>query len=365
MNKTTIYRRWPSRAELVVAALTSSRARPMRRRRGGSSRSARPLHERDDAPRDTRRSRRRQRPDCRARRSGSGPRARELRERHRAPARRVLEHARRRGDIPKRADIELLLDVLTGAIYGRLRECPAPARSRVGPAGGPSRPVRCGQRPRQRAQLSDRFMTSPDEATSDRGANCSLCCCAAPSSAALPAIERRRRRGTAAAAAERSRWSPSRPSAWRSRASGSRRSTATSTRRSGRRSRAISSPRLPRRRDGPQGPGAVRDRSPPVRGGARRRRRRSWPRPGPTRPAPSATCSATRRSPKERAIAQSQLDNDVQASSPRRRPSRSAQAAVEAAELNLGFTKVRSLDRRHRGDRHARRSAISSARRRC
>jgi hypothetical protein len=50
----------------------------------------------------------------------------ELREAHRAPARILLEHARRRGELPPRTDVELLLDVLTGAVYGRLRECPAP-----------------------------------------------------------------------------------------------------------------------------------------------------------------------------------------------------------------------------------------------
>jgi len=46
----------------------------------------------------------------------------EIRERHRAPARRVLDSARRRGDLPKGVDLELLLDVLTGTINARLRE---------------------------------------------------------------------------------------------------------------------------------------------------------------------------------------------------------------------------------------------------
>ena len=49
-----------------------------------------------------------------------------IKERHRAPARNVLEQARRRGDLPRRIDIELLLDILTGTIYGRLRDCPRP-----------------------------------------------------------------------------------------------------------------------------------------------------------------------------------------------------------------------------------------------
>ena len=45
---------------------------------------------------------------------------------HRRPARVLLEHARDRGELPRRTDVELLLDVLTGAVYGRLRECPDP-----------------------------------------------------------------------------------------------------------------------------------------------------------------------------------------------------------------------------------------------
>jgi hypothetical protein len=50
----------------------------------------------------------------------------ELREMHRAPARKVLERAKRRGELPRDIDVGLLLDVLTGAIYSRLRECPDP-----------------------------------------------------------------------------------------------------------------------------------------------------------------------------------------------------------------------------------------------
>jgi RND family efflux transporter MFP subunit len=46
---------------------------------------------------------------------------------------------------------------------------------------------------------------------------------------------------------------------------------------------------------------------------------------------------------KERAIPQSQLDNDVQAELAALAAEKAAQAAIEAAQLNLGFTKVRSL----------------------
>jgi RND family efflux transporter MFP subunit len=46
---------------------------------------------------------------------------------------------------------------------------------------------------------------------------------------------------------------------------------------------------------------------------------------------------------RERAIAQSQLDNDIQANLAAQAAVKSAQAAVDTAQLNLGFTKVRSL----------------------
>ena len=46
---------------------------------------------------------------------------------------------------------------------------------------------------------------------------------------------------------------------------------------------------------------------------------------------------------RERAIPQSQLDNDIQANLAAQAAVKSAQAAVETAQLNVGFTKVRSL----------------------
>ena len=73
----------------------------------------------------------------------------QLREMHRAPARKVLEHAKRRGELPRDTDLDLLLDVLTGAIYSRLRECPDPLdpewvrrviRLVLSGVGAPSRP---------------------------------------------------------------------------------------------------------------------------------------------------------------------------------------------------------------------------------
>jgi membrane fusion protein (multidrug efflux system) len=46
---------------------------------------------------------------------------------------------------------------------------------------------------------------------------------------------------------------------------------------------------------------------------------------------------------KERAIAQSQLDNDIQAHLAAQAAVKSAQAAIDTAQLNIGFTQVRSL----------------------
>jgi AcrR family transcriptional regulator len=127
VNKTTIYRRWPTRADLVVAALTELAAPPhgvatgkleedllamfmtattLRATPAGRGVVRALIAERGDPEVD--------RICC------------ELRERHRAPARMLLEQARRRGDLPRRTDIDLLLDVLTGAVYSRLRECPLP-----------------------------------------------------------------------------------------------------------------------------------------------------------------------------------------------------------------------------------------------
>jgi AcrR family transcriptional regulator len=127
VNKTTIYRRWPTRAELVVAALTTLAGPPRAVETGrlepdllalfmsATTLKATPagrgmisalITERGDPEVDR---------VCTA-----------LREMHRRPARVVLERARVRGELPRRTDIDLLLDVLTGAVYGRLRECPEP-----------------------------------------------------------------------------------------------------------------------------------------------------------------------------------------------------------------------------------------------
>ncbi len=107
VNKTTIYRRWPTRADLVIAALTTLATPP---KAVHSGRLEGDLHAtfmtRDDAPIDAGRPRRRSRADCRARRSrgrarGSGhqgapPRACPQRAGAGAPARRPAQAGRHR-----------------------------------------------------------------------------------------------------------------------------------------------------------------------------------------------------------------------------------------------------------------------------
>ena len=127
VNKTTVYRRWPTRADLVIAALTALATPPKAVQTG---RLEADLHA-TFMTATTLRSTRVGRGVVRALIAERGDPevasvVRVIKERHRAPARRVLELARRRGDLPRRVDIELLLDVLTGTIHGRLRECPRP-----------------------------------------------------------------------------------------------------------------------------------------------------------------------------------------------------------------------------------------------
>ena len=128
VNKTTIYRRWPTPGR-------AGRRGPDPARRSAQApeigrlepRPARAVHERDDAARDAGRARRRQRPDRRARRSGGGSRrARAARDAPDAGPRPARARACGAASCRARTDLDLLLDVLTGAIYGRLRECPDP-----------------------------------------------------------------------------------------------------------------------------------------------------------------------------------------------------------------------------------------------
>ena len=127
VNKTTIYRRWPGRAELVVAALTQLAGPPQAAETGRLEPDLQALFMSATTLRAT--------PAGRGIVSaliaeGGDPEVDRvcgaLREMHRTPARRLLELAWKRGELPRRTDLDLLLDVLTGAIYGRLRECPHP-----------------------------------------------------------------------------------------------------------------------------------------------------------------------------------------------------------------------------------------------
>lgn len=127
VHKTTIYRRWPTRADLVIGALTGLSSPPEAVQTGrlecdlhATFMTATTLRA-TPAGRGVVRALIAERGDPEVDRVVCV-----IRERHRAPARMVLEAARRRGDLPKHVDVELVLDILTGTIYGRLRECPRP-----------------------------------------------------------------------------------------------------------------------------------------------------------------------------------------------------------------------------------------------
>jgi AcrR family transcriptional regulator len=150
VNKTTIYRRWPTRADLVVAALTTLAGPPHAAETGRLEPDLHALFMTATTLRSTRAGR--AFVSALIAESGNPEVDRvcaELRELHRAPARKVLEHAKRRGELPRDTDLGLLLDVLTGAIYSRLRECADPLdadwvrrviRLVLSGVGAPSRP---------------------------------------------------------------------------------------------------------------------------------------------------------------------------------------------------------------------------------
>jgi AcrR family transcriptional regulator len=127
VNKTTIYRRWPTRADLVVAALTTMAGPPRATDTGRLEADLVTLFMSATTLRATAAGR----GIVSALIAGRGDPevdrvCSELREMHRRPARILLEQARRRRELPARTDVDLLIDVLTGAIYGRLRECLEP-----------------------------------------------------------------------------------------------------------------------------------------------------------------------------------------------------------------------------------------------
>ena len=156
----------------------------------------------------------------------------------------------------------------------------------------------------------------------------------------------------AAPAADRCQSSRSRLKPCRSPANGSRRWTATSTRRSGRRSPAISSDATTAKA---RWSGRARCCSRSTRGrssGRSRRPRRSSPRRRRSSAAPSATSQRDTPLAKERAIAQSQLDNDIQAKLAAQAAVKAAQAAVDTAQLNVELHEGPLAHRRRRRDRH-------------
>ena len=126
--------------------------------------------------------------------------------------------------------------------------------------------------------------------------------------------------------------------------SGLRRSTATSTPRSGRRSRAISSNATYREgafvRKGQVlfeiDRAAVRERAGPGAGASRRE-------PRAARRRPSATSRATVRWPNSAPSRRASSTTTSARTTPRRPPSSRRKAAVDTAQLNLGFTRVTSL----------------------
>src|SRR6478735_11259258 len=127
VNKTTIYRRWPTRGDLLMAALTELATPPTAVETGRLECDLHATFMTATTMRASSVGRGVVRALIAERGDPEVDRVVEvIRERHRAPARSVLERARKRGDLPRRADIDLLLDVLIGTVHGRLRDCPHP-----------------------------------------------------------------------------------------------------------------------------------------------------------------------------------------------------------------------------------------------
>jgi AcrR family transcriptional regulator len=121
-SKATLYRRWTSRANLLLEAMDQLASRPFPLPRTGSLRSdlvelvslAEGLLAEHSFPRlmaafiDA------------AERDSSLQRLHdEITERRREPFRRLLQEARRRGEIPASADVELAVDLLTAPLFYR------------------------------------------------------------------------------------------------------------------------------------------------------------------------------------------------------------------------------------------------------
>jgi AcrR family transcriptional regulator len=130
VNKTTIYRRWPEKSGLVCAALKTVGRSPDVPDTG---------HVRSDLIASFKAA---MRGWATARGRGlllvlTTERAdptvdrllRSVRERYRTTRRAILERGVTRGEVPAEADLELLLDVLTGAVVTRIRQGSGPLDS--------------------------------------------------------------------------------------------------------------------------------------------------------------------------------------------------------------------------------------------
>jgi AcrR family transcriptional regulator len=127
VNKTTIYRRWPEKVDLVRAALLTVGGQPDEIDTGDVRRDLIESFRVTMRRWSTRQGRgalrilaaERADPEVDAL-------ARMIRERYRAPRRRILKRAVARRQMPAGTDVELLLDLMTNTVLARLR-------SRVGP----------------------------------------------------------------------------------------------------------------------------------------------------------------------------------------------------------------------------------------
>jgi len=103
VNKTTIYRRWPTRGDLLIAALTSLSAQPVSAETGHLESDLHATLMTATTLRSTSVGRGVVRALIAERGDPEVDRVVQvIKERHRAPARSVLERARRRGDLPRR-----------------------------------------------------------------------------------------------------------------------------------------------------------------------------------------------------------------------------------------------------------------------
>lgn len=130
VNKTTIYRRWPTRAGLVADAISRFAVRPAVVPTGRLERDLAAVLMASTSRWGTRAGRGISRVLVAERSDQDVERiARMIRERNRAVVLDVLERARTRGDLPSSANPRLMADILLGTTYSRLRESSRPLDS--------------------------------------------------------------------------------------------------------------------------------------------------------------------------------------------------------------------------------------------